>query len=150
MVIQYKCPGCGADMVFNSQTGRLHCDSCGHDEEIEGYNTEDFQEFEEHFHSSTFEGDEVNQYQCNNCGAILLTDKDTTATTCSFCGAPVILGDRLSGALAPSKVIPFSISKSEAESAFKKWCHHGFLMPRSFKHADRIKSLTGIYVPFWL
>ena len=120
MVIQYKCPGCGADMVFNSQTGRLHCDSCGHDEEIEGYNTEDFQEFEEHFHSSTFEGDEVNQYQCNNCGAILLTDKDTTATTCSFCGAPVILGDRLSGALAPSKVIPFSISKSEAESAFKK------------------------------
>lgn len=150
MVIQYKCPGCGADMVFNSQTGRLHCDNCGHSEEIEDYKTEDFREFEEHFHSSTFEGDEVNQYQCNNCGAILLTDKDTTATTCSFCGSPVILGDRLSGALAPSKVIPFTISKSEAETAFKKWCRHGLLMPKDFKQADRIKSLTGMYVPFWL
>lgn len=150
MVIQYKCPDCGAGMVFNSQTGKLYCDSCGHSEEIENYNTGDFQEFEEHFHSSTFEGDEVNQYQCNNCGAILLTDKDTTATTCSFCGSPVILGDRLSGALAPSKVIPFSISKSEAEAAFKKWCHHGLLMPKDFKQADRIKSLAGMYVPFWL
>ena len=109
MVIQYKCPGCGADMVFNSKTGRLHCDSCGHDEEIENYNAEDFQEFEEHFHSSTFEGDEANQYQCNNCGAVLLTDKETPATTCSFCGSPAIFGDRRSGALAPSKVIPVSI-----------------------------------------
>lgn len=150
MVIQYKCPDCGADMVFNSKTGRLYCDSCGHSEEIEDFKTEDFQPFEEHFHSSTFGNDEVNQYQCNNCGAILLTDKDTTATTCSFCGAPVILGDRLEGALAPSKVIPFRISKGEAETAFKKWCHHGILMPRGFKQADRIKSLTGMYVPFWL
>ncbi|MFG6394997.1 MAG: TFIIB-type zinc ribbon-containing protein [Lachnospiraceae bacterium] len=150
MVIQYKCPGCGADMVFNSKTGKLYCESCGHSEEIEGYESEDFQEFEEHFHTSTFGDDEINQYQCNNCGAILITDKDTTATTCSFCGSPVILGDRLSGALAPSKVIPFSISKREAEAAFKKWCHHGLLMPKGFKQADRIKSLTGMYVPFWL
>lgn len=150
MVIQYKCPGCGADMVFNSKTGTLYCESCGHSEEIEGYEAEDFREFEEHFHTSTFGDNEINQYQCNNCGAILITDKDTTATTCSFCGSPVILGDRLSGALAPSKVIPFSISKSEAEAAFKKWCHHGFLMPKGFKQADRIKSLTGMYVPFWL
>lgn len=150
MVIQYKCPDCGADMSFNSTTGKLHCDSCGHDEEIEGYKSEEFEPFEEQFHSSTFEGDEVNQYQCNNCGAILLTDKDTTATTCSFCGSPVILGDRLTGALAPSKVIPFSISKKEAETAFKKWCRHGFLMPKDFKQADRIKKLTGMYVPFWL
>ena len=150
MVIQYKCPDCGADMVFDSKTGGLHCDSCGHDEKVDNYTYKDFEPFEEHFHSSTFEGDEVNQYQCNNCGAILLTEKDTTATTCSFCGSPVILGDRLSGALAPSKVIPFTISKSEAEAAFKKWCHKGLLSPSDFKKATRIKNITGMYVPFWL
>lgn len=150
MVIQYKCPDCGADMVFDSKTGRLYCDSCGHSEVIEDYEAGDFKPFEEHFHTSAFEGGEVNQYQCKSCGAILLTDKDTTATECSFCGAPVILGDRLSGVLAPSKVIPFSISKRQAEDAFKKWCRHGFFMPKDFKQADRIKSLTGMYVPFWL
>lgn len=150
MVIQYKCPDCGADMVFDSKTARLHCDSCGHSEVIEDYEAEDFQPFEQHFHTSAFEGGEARQYQCNSCGAILLTDKDTTATTCSFCGSPVVLGDRLAGVLAPSKVIPFAISRKEAEAAFKKWCHHGMFMPRGFKQADRIKKLTGMYVPFWL
>lgn len=150
MVIQYKCPDCGADMTFDSKTGKLYCGSCGHSEVIENYEVEDFKPFEEKFHTSAFEGDEVNQYQCNSCGAILLTDKDTTATTCSFCGAPVVLGDRLQGALAPSQVIPFSISKKDAEAAFKKWCRHGIFMPKDFKQADRIKSLTGMYVPFWL
>ena len=132
------------------QTGRWYCDSCGRSEVIDDYKAGEFKPFEEHFHTSAFDGDEVNQYQCNNCGAILLTDKDTTATECSFCGAPIILGDRLSGVLAPSKVIPFAISKKEAETAFKKWCRHGFFMPKGFKQADRIKNLTGMYVPFWL
>ena len=150
MVIQYKCPDCGADMAFDSKTGRLHCDSCGHEEVVENFSNADFEDFEESFHSSTFENEDVKQYQCKNCGAILLTDKDTTATTCSFCGAPVILGDRLSGELAPSKVIPFGVSKSEAEAAFKKWCGHSFLFPDEFKKAIRVKQLVGMYVPFWL
>ncbi len=149
MVIQYKCPDCGADMTFDSTTGKLHCDSCGHEEQIEA-TSQDFDDFEEYFQSTTFEGDEVKQYQCQNCGAILLTDKDTTATNCSFCGSPVIIGDRLQGALAPSKVIPFSISKQDAELAFKKWCKKARLSPSGFQAATKMKSLVGMYVPFWV
>src|SRR5690606_30837637 len=74
----------------------------------------------------------------------------TAATTCSFCGAGVVLQERLSGALAPAKVIPFTISKEEAMQAFKKWCRNGRLTPKGFMTADRIKGITGMYVPFWL
>ncbi len=150
MVIQYKCPDCGADMVFDSTIGKLHCDSCGHEETVENFSQNDFEPFEEHFHSSTFEDEDVHQYQCKNCGAILITDADTTATTCSFCGSPMILGDRLTGVLAPSKVIPFSISKTDAQIAFKKWCRRAFFSPSAFKQATRIKSIVGMYIPFWL
>lgn len=162
MVIQYKCPDCGADMNFDSNTGMLLCESCGHTDNIEHMQNPnsnpnqqdepiyDYEDFVNETQYSTFNSDEAVQYQCPNCGAVLITDKDTVATTCSFCQAGMVLGDRLTGKLAPSKVIPFKISKQEAQEAFRKWCKKGLLTPKGFMSADRIKSIQGVYVPFWL
>jgi len=179
-VVHYKCPNCGADMAFDSQTGLLRCSSCGRTDNIEKMasktvdsddgtvtydrNEEDTQAansaFEKDYDDpsdtdapsrhSTFGENEATEYHCKNCGAVLITDAQTTATTCSFCGAGVVLGDRLSGSLAPAKVIPFTISKEQAQEAFKKWCRKGLLTPSDFMTADRIKNITGLYVPFWL
>ncbi|NEU31746.1 TFIIB-type zinc ribbon-containing protein [bacterium LRH843] len=142
MVIHYKCPSCGDDMAFDSETGMLTCHSCGRQENID--------DFSEDLMTATFSDDEAKEYHCNNCGAILITEAETTATTCSFCGAGVVIGDRLSGVMAPAQVIPFSISKEEAEKAFRTWCKNGLLTPKGFVTADRIKGITGMYVPFWL
>lgn len=142
MVIHYKCPNCGDDMAFDSETGMLLCHSCGRKDNIA--------DFSEDHMVTTFSEDEANEYHCKNCGAILITEPETAATTCSFCGAGVVLGDRLSGVLAPAKVIPFSISKEEAIKAFRSWCKNGRLTPKGFMDANRIKNITGMYVPFWL
>ncbi len=142
VLIHYKCPNCGDDMAFDSQSGMLSCPSCGRYDNIE--------DFSEEYITSTFSEDEANEYYCENCGAIIITEAETTATTCSFCDAGVVLGDRLSGSLAPAKVIPFKISKDEAKQAFQKWCGNGRLTPKGFMTANRIKGMTGIYVPFWL
>ncbi len=142
MVTHYKCPNCGSDMAFDSESGKLSCPSCGWQEDIETFPPENIQLIPE--------TEEAKEYHCENCGAVLLTDAETTATHCSFCGAPVILSDRLTGEFAPAKVIPFSISKEEAEAAFKKWTGKGRLAPRGFMSGDRIKKMTGMYVPFWL
>jgi DNA-directed RNA polymerase subunit RPC12/RpoP len=114
------------------------------------YDYSDPSEEDEPSNHSTFGAEETNEYHCNNCGANLITDINTTATTCSFCGAGIVLSDRLSGSLAPSKVIPFTISKEQAQEAFRKWCRKGLLTPTDFMTADRIKNITGLYVPFWL
>lgn len=157
MVIQHKCPGCGADLLFHPETGLLQCDSCGYTEEIkaEAKSSDDsttgsYEDFISSTSQNTYQQDDAAQYQCKNCGAVLITTSDTSATTCSFCDAPMILGDRLSGSLAPSKVAPFSITKQQAQEAFKKWCGKGLLLPNDFKKANRIKEITGMYVPFWL
>lgn len=142
MLVHYKCPNCGSDMKFDSESGNLACDSCGNKEHIDSYDDIHIEK--------TFEENEAKEYHCENCGAVVLTDADTTATSCSFCSAPVVLADRLSGDLAPAQVIPFSISKEEAMVAFKKWCKNGRLTPKGFMTADRVKSVTGIYVPFWM
>lgn len=180
MVTHYKCPNCGADMAFDTGSGMLSCDSCGRKDTIEqmagksklpknadvSYDMdeddkrlinssfdndyEDASDEDEPTHHPVFSGNEVNEYNCKNCGAVLITEPQTSATTCSFCGAGVVLSDRLTGSYAPENVIPFSISKKQAEEAFKKWCKKGLLTPKDFKVADRIKNITGLYVPFWL
>lgn len=176
LVLQYKCPDCGADMSYDADTKLLTCPSCGktkeislmdemnassgdkveriHNPDVASKNVDevygDFEQFEEQSTYSNFNEDEAHRYICQNCGAELITDKDTTATTCSYCSAPMILGDRLSGVLAPSKVIPFTISKENAEKAFVKWCKGGLITPNEFMNGNRIKSITGMYVPFWL
>ena len=142
MVLHYKCPNCGSDMVFDSRSGMLSCHSCGREDNIEG--------FPKAFISQAFKAEETHEYNCKNCGAILITDADTVATNCAFCGAGVVLGDRVAGEMAPYKVIPITISKEEAMAAFRKWCKNGLLTPKGFVTADRVKSITGMYVPFWL
>lgn len=142
MILHYKCPGCGSDMSFDADSGDLSCQSCGRHENIENY--------PENLISARFSEDEAKEYHCENCGAVLITEAETAATNCSFCGAGVVIADRLSGTLAPAKVIPFTISKEEAMAAFQKWCRKGLLTPKGFMAADRVKSITGMYVPFWL
>jgi hypothetical protein len=166
-------------MAFDSQTGMLRCGSCGRTDSIDqmagksqtsggdytyqmdeedrqaaesGFNQEysNTSDTDEQSNHSTFGENEATEYHCKNCGAVLITDAQTTATTCSFCGAGVVLGDRLTGSLAPAKVIPFSINKEQAQEAFRKWCRKGLLTPSDFMTADRIKNISGIYVPFWL
>ncbi len=178
MVVQYKCPGCGADMHYDAKTRKLKCGSCGRLMEIDamprssadaGTEAEDsedgeispfaaeeiedeaeFGRIEREEGSTAFDGEDGCQYVCNNCGAVVVTTADTTATSCSFCGAPVVLGDRLSGKKAPVWIIPFKVNKEQAKAAFRKWCGGGKLTPRDFMTADRIKNITGMYVPFWL
>lgn len=180
MVTHYKCPNCGADMGFDANSGMLKCYSCKREDSIEkmagntdfpgnaqvSYNIDEDDKraeetsFEKDFNDNlyednpsphqTFSRDEVSEYNCKNCGAVLITEPQTTAIKCSFCGAGVVISDRLSGTFAPDYVIPFSITKEQAQAAFKKWCKKGLLTPNDFKVADRIKDITGLYVPFWL
>jgi DNA-directed RNA polymerase subunit RPC12/RpoP len=142
-VIEYKCPSCGSGMVFDGETGTLSCHSCGRQDNIEQLSDP----LIKHIFSDE---DSTLEYHCNSCGAVIITEAETSATSCSFCGSAVVLGDRLSGKLAPHMVIPFTITKQEATTAFRRWCKNGLLTPRNFMNADRIKNITGMYVPFWL
>lgn len=129
-------------MAFDVETGALGCPSCGHEENIETFNDE--------YIEQVFDSDDAVEYRCDNCGGTVLTDADTTATSCSFCGSGVVMGDRLSGKLAPVKIIPFTVSKEEAQKNFKKWCKSGRFIPNSFKLDSRIENITGMYVPYFI
>lgn len=148
MAQTYKCPGCGAKIEFDSESQVLKCEYCGTRLTVEeAKNCVVNEEPEMNYTDS--EGN-FDVYRCSNCGAELLTDENTSATFCSFCGNPSLIKDRLSGEKTPAALIPFKINKEKAIQMYKDWTKKGLLTPSTFRSQASIEKITGIYVPFWL
>ena len=126
MVVTYKCPGCGAAMAFDGESGKLSCESCGNQLTVEEYNNiplgEDTYTHEEHGKAQTIQ---VQIFKCPSCGAELMTDEHTVATICTYCGNPGLISDRVAGVHSPKAVLPFRITKEQAVERFLKWTRHG-------------------------
>ena len=77
-------------------------------------------------------------------------DETCGATSCPYCGNPVVMMGQFSGALKPDYVIPFKLDKKAAVAALKR--HYGGkrLLPKAFADQNHIEEVKGIYVPFWL
>lgn len=98
------------------------------------------------------EGEEesLNVYVCKSCGGEITADANTAATSCPFCGNPVVMQGKLSGNLRPDYVIPFKMDKKAAKEAYKKHLQGKRLLPKVFKDENHIDEIKGMYVPFWL
>ncbi|MCR5083760.1 MAG: hypothetical protein K6B15_09845, partial [Parasporobacterium sp.] len=158
MVRNYKCPGCGAAMEFDSVSQKMHCSHCDtflSVEELDAlYKDTDQNNSEQVNTSGEFTNRDDTQnfqvYKCPSCGAEVLCDAHTAATFCSFCGNPSILKDRVEGLKTPDAIIPFKISKEQAVEMYKAWTKKGLFTPSLFRSRTVIEKITGIYVPFWI
>ena len=157
-MIAYTCPCCGAPLAFSGASGKLECASCSNSyetEAIEAMNPaaeNDSVQFDlpkETFGEGNAAGMQV--YICKGCGAELMTEDTTTATECPYCGSPTILPDRINGGVKPEKVIPFAVSKEQAQKQFEDYFKGKRLLPNVFKNSrNRIADMRRLYVPYWL
>jgi len=154
----YKCPCCGSGLAYSGASGKLECASCGNSYEtdaIEAMNAEQTSgglEFERP--TETFEAGDAAQmqaYTCESCGAELMTDATTTATECPYCGSPTILPERIEGGVKPELVIPFTVTKEQAQKQFEEYFKGKRLLPNIFLNSrNRIAEMRKLYVPYWL
>ncbi len=146
MATIYKCPQCGSNMLFDAVSGMLQCEHCACQIPVEEY-----QEKDEKRETDAFSEGSEKQYHCPSCGATLITDQYTAATSCAYCGSPNIIEEQVENDLKPDLVLPFMVERKEAETKFRKWCRGGLLTPADFLKSDVLKAkLQGIYVPFWV
>lgn len=150
MVMIYKCPYCGAEMKFNEATGLLHCDYCDSDCSVDEFRIQSAEEFASQISPSRLDEQEHDGYVCNNCGARIITDGVTSATFCSFCGAPTIIPTRITGVAKPDLILPFTVDRRDAQAAFTRWFGKKKLIPNGFYRTAAAGRISGIYVPFWL
>ena len=96
------------------------------------------------------EADGMKAYSCPSCGAELICDETTAATSCPYCGNPTVVPGQFSGALKPDYVIPFKLSKEDAVAALKNHYKGKPLLPKAFTNGNHIEEIQGVYVPFWM
>lgn len=96
------------------------------------------------------EAEEMKAYICPSCGAELICDVSTAATSCPYCGNPTVVPGQFAGALKPDFVIPFKLNKDDAINALKEHYKGKPLLPKAFTKENHIDEIKGVYVPFWL
>ena len=158
--VTYKCPCCGAPLVYDGIEKQLACSSCNNTFEAEGLNAAAQIEHEDSGFESMewkMEGGAYSEvkgastYICQSCGAELVTDETTTATECAYCGSPIILSDQLNDSPSPAYVLPFKVSEDEARKMFADYFHGKRLIPNVFQQSsNRISEIRRLYVPYWL
>lgn len=147
--LDHKCPSCSAVLKFNPHTQNWTCEYCRSTfnlEQIEEYEKKSGKVLEKENHNKK----EIDVYICNNCGAEIIADENTSTTSCVYCKNTAILKDKLQGEFNPNYVIPFRTTKDDAINAFKKLGKGKVLMPKEFNNKNNINEMSGIYIPFWL
>ena len=161
---EYKCPSCGGAIEFDSHSQKMKCPYCDtefdletlkkYDEQLskEAEQKDDISDWQTDPGKQWQEGetDGMNVYTCKSCGGEIVSDENTGATSCPYCGNPVILTERFRGALRPDIVIPFKLDKKAAKEAYYKHIKGRPLLPKVFRRENHIDEIKGIYVPFWL
>ena len=155
-----KCLNCGDNLKFFVEEGYLKCVSCGSEFSPEIFEiSEALEEKIEHeidFNSE--KEDEITRFFkenhqeiiCNSCGSVVVTGKNTISTFCSFCGSPAVIGRRIQKEFLPDGIIPFKVSREDAEKSIRKWAKECPDVPFSFLSHAKFEKMTAIYVPFWL
>ncbi len=147
----YECPNCGAALTFNAAEQLFTCDFClskfSRDEVLNANSREKMREqeaAEEAFNA------QMNEYECKQCGAHIIADENTVASTCAYCHNPVVLVGRLSGEMKPQKIIPFGYDKAAAEEKFFQFVKKKWFVPKAFFVKEQVEKIAGIYYPFWV
>ena len=161
-VQSYKCPCCGAALVFSGESQSLHCPSCGNDFSTEtmqqlgnaeeGTNQSsryDWDKYEPRDFSSE-ESADFSGYTCPSCGAEIMGDDAVGAAVCPYCGSSTIVKSQFEGALKPDYIIPFKVEKNAAIKAFEEDAKGAPFLPNEFKDKKRVSEMSGVYVPFWM
>ena len=141
----YKCLSCGSALEFNPESQLWKCHFCSsefHKEELDAHTHEELQTEGEH--------QELDSYQCTNCGAELIADATTSATFCLFCKSPTIIKSRFAGKFKPNALIPFKLTQEQAEERYRSFIRRFLFAPSPFKSQTEIKKITGMYAPYWV
>jgi DNA-directed RNA polymerase subunit RPC12/RpoP len=166
-VTNYKCLNCGGPLRFDPEKQKLVCDNCGSEytveqidehfkeknEEAVRVEEEKEKENEDEILHNSFSADDLSHlkaYHCPSCGAELIADENTAASSCPYCGNPTIVPAKLSGALKPDYIIPFAKDRKEIIPELTRFYKDKFFLPKNFKDENHIEEVKGVYVPFWL
>ena len=167
-ILSYQCPNCQAPLSYTPAKQGFACEYClsffeeevlramqglfTDEETTQAEETETQEEVVSDATSQASEDDfsQLEEYACPNCGAEVACTGNTAATICCYCHTPVIHKGKLSGQLAPHKIVPFQFDRKAAEERFYQFVRKKKFVPNDFFAPEQLEKMQGIYYPFWL
>jgi len=164
-ITNYQCPACTGPLKFSGNSGKLECEHCGSSYDV-AYIEQLYASKETAAAAagtdtgwdlsmaggewSDEEAAHMRAYSCPSCGAQVICDDTTAATSCPYCDNPTTVPGNFAGTLKPDLVIPFALDKEYAKNALANHYKGKKFLPNSFASGNRIEEIKGVYVPFWL
>ncbi len=156
-IVSYKCPNCGASIPYDASSGKLKCDHCSTEYDVDTLkdlmNEENVGEDNVTFSSKKSEKVRIDgkvAYSCPACGGEVIGDENMSACVCPYCGNTIIDASQFDGILRPELIVPFSLDIEAAREKYSEYLKGKWALPNDFKINNVIDKLSGMYVPYWL
>jgi len=140
-------------MVFDAESQHLKCQYCASEQPIDDVMDEPVEHpldgLDDDLDRMQDWGTEQQAIHCEACGGETLIPAGQTTSTCVFCGSPKVLLQEQFRSIRPESVIPFQLSRDEAQRSFAAWKKKRWFLPNEFKKMNVSSQLNGIYIPYW-
>ena len=146
-----KCLNCGADVVFDTNTQMLTCKHCGSSFPLKNKISAKPENLRRIYSPSLslYTNQQISKsYMCSNCGTKISVNPNESITRCASCGN-VSLKEISSQTMHPDGIIPFEISRTQAEEIFKNWIKTRKFAPNDLIQMAKHGKLSGIYTPVY-
>ena len=149
--INFTCPSCGAPQRFSPATGKLTCEFCRTQTDIE-ISTDIIHEYEftEAVAALNIQKNQIieKNIRCKKCGGSFTLTPYSFSSNCPYCSTPAITD--FIREITPKSLIPFALTHKESQLLFRKWVGSRWFAPNAFKkYLDGDNTLTGYYLPYW-
>jgi DNA-directed RNA polymerase subunit RPC12/RpoP len=145
--LTFPCAGCGAKVEFAPGTTVLRCPYCQHEQPL----IPAARQVQEHpfaeLAAKPRTAVAAHVLSCRRCGAT--SDSDALASTCQFCGSPLVADEHASAQIPPEGVLPFAVDRAGVRTALREWVSSRWFAPKAFKKVSDAESLVGTYIPHW-
>ncbi len=128
------CRNCGGKVVFIPERNKCYCEYCRKESNIGDLRIN---------HNL-----KSNRNVCTDCGAELITEKNTLITKCAYCGSHQIIATPFNGKFQPDLIIPFNYGINSFLEKLKNFAEYKEFSPNDFIDKIEIQDLKGIYIPF--
>ncbi len=144
--IHFRCDSCGGALLYDIQKNRhvLRCSSCDKTKAVRSIPDPTLDSPE------AADGQmETLEYRCPSCGAVLHSTQTSVTSYCNYCGSDVVLTERVSHMMRPSKIVPFTVTREQCEQIYRKRLSESRFTPAEMASQETISHFRPVYVPFW-
>ncbi len=157
--VAFPCKNCGAKLSYDPAAAGMSCEHCGFKEAVAapapgamvaGAQIREIPLEQGMALALKGLGAPVTTIGCNECGATVHVGEGERTAACAFCGSKQVLAQETNqGAIRPESLVPFKVTKQDANGRFGEWIGKLWFRPSDLKKMARVQELGGVYIPFW-